>query len=171
MGNINIYACCFDSGFNNTRGCCNISAGLYNMNKQQYNHYMLSIVSRMDSHRMSNTLHLFYRFWHQGAMHIALHNFMGLLYQNQIRTSHWKNECKTARSNFSCFGLIRAEIVVFAFVVAHVDRQTDHFVNSVLYRVQVWSSILWSCWWWMLVINLGPKLNESFVSNFPFGLC
>ena len=51
-------------------------------------------------------------------------------------------------------------------MVAIVDRQMDQHLNILVYSVQIWISITWSCWWWILAINLIQKLNESYVFIF-----
>ena len=43
--------------------------------------------------------------------------------------------------------------------------------SSVLCRMQTFSSIIWSCRWWIWVLNLEPDLGESHVSSVAFGVC
>ena len=76
-----------------------------------------------------------------------------------------------ANPTFLSFRLVLVEIDDFALLTTNMDRQVNQIVNVLLYRVQIWVPMMWSCWWLILVIHLMPKSNASFVSSFAFGSC
>ena len=64
-----------------------------------------------------------------------------------------------------------AEIGLFGFGIASLERQMDQILDVVQCHVQFKVSIMWSCWWWIWMISRTPELNESHVSMFAVPPC
>ena len=62
-------------------------------------------------------------------------------------------------------------IIMFGSMVASMYRQMNQHLNILLCRVKSLNYITWSCWWWILAINLLPKLNGLYVSMFALVVC
>ena len=46
--------------------------------------------------------------------------------------------------------VVLAGIANFAFMTTNMDAQLDQNVNILLYNVQMYASMIWSCWWCIL---------------------